>query len=193
MTETSESQNNDAESSGKRLVKILVVVFIGIPVLIELMTLFNIVNVQFFEEDTSESTVQEVSQVDQLAEGDTLWSEYNTPVLIENMIIKVRGSQWRFEMIFAASDTANLSSELVRVDSLKLQSEEILRSNQEGNWMTDEENAARLELEWELPAGDIPTILYLSSNQQVNSDSMETVFREAILDKIPVRYNTGDS
>ena len=44
------SKEKSGESS-KRLVKILVILGIGIPVLVELMTLFNLINVQIFEAD----------------------------------------------------------------------------------------------------------------------------------------------
>lgn len=194
MTENSGNPQDGSDNSSKRLVKILVIIFIGVPILIELMTLFNILNVQFFEDDEKEVASEEaVTQVDELAEGDTLWTDYAAPVLLKSIRIKVRGQDWKFELVFSPSDSTTEQDSLVQVDSLKLQSDEILRTDTTFSWQASEEGIPELIMEWKLPPGDIPTTLYLRSEQQIADDSTAMVPREAPLDKIPVRYNADES
>ncbi|HKL18000.1 MAG TPA: hypothetical protein VJ905_03495, partial [Halalkalibaculum sp.] len=51
MEDGSPENKKANKKSTKRLVRILVVVGIGIPVLVELLTLFNLVNVQLFTDE----------------------------------------------------------------------------------------------------------------------------------------------
>ncbi|MDZ7681271.1 MAG: hypothetical protein U5J63_06020 [Fodinibius sp.] len=104
------TENDSPDSSkvtNKKLVRILVIVGIGIPVLVELLTLFNLVNVQLFskEEKVHQQEAQPVKVV-QVQEGDTLLTDTEFPVVISQMQVRVSARQWQFHLELVQPDTS---------------------------------------------------------------------------------------
>lgn len=178
-----------SQSSTKRLVKILVIVGIGVPVLVELMTLFNLIDSQMFGGDENEIQQQEqAAEVREISQGDSLFKDQASPVIIDTLRVDVRGRDWRFKLGLRAVDSVRQETFQLQVDSLKLQSDKIMSSEDASFWQVVEEVPAGVYGSWDLPDGDIPTALYLSSWQAVDSDSLTHIQQEVPLDKIPVRY-----
>lgn len=188
--EHNNSDTSDSESgSNKKLVRILIIVGIGIPVLVELLTLFNLVNVQLFEDDSELDRKKEsIVEVRKLTEGDTLFADYASPVAVESMRIKVSAQEWKFELIFTHLNPREVEKFGLRIDSLKLNSGQILRTINDSEQKT-ESNVSRTRAEWKLPSGDIPQMLFLSSLQAISEDSTETIHTEVPIGNIPVRYS----
>lgn len=189
--ESSDTGKTDSEKgSRKKLVRILVVIFIGIPVLVELMTLFNLFNVQLFEEEKEQPIKQEQQLVSsgQLQEGDTLFAEYSSPLRADRMRVKVSAQAWRFELVLAHFDSSSKTLPSVRVDSLLLRSGQMLRPDTTDSWSGVEGNPLALRKEWELPTGDVPTKIFMRSRQAVEDDSTQWVEQEIALGNLPVRY-----
>lgn len=181
-----EEQSNSAT---KRLVKILVIVGIGIPILIELMTLFNLVNVQIFEDEKdTKSQGFDVEDVRGFGEGDTLFADQKSTVLINQLRVKVSAQQWRFALGMTSTDSINKKKLQIHVDSLKLQSNKTLLGNDSSSWEVTKSVPVGVYGEWILPNGDIPTKLFISMNQKIAADSTYQVTQEVPLDKVPVRY-----
>jgi hypothetical protein len=179
-----------SNNSTKRLVKILVIVGIGIPVLVELMTLFNLINVQIFEDEKdANSEGFDVEEVRGFNEGDTLFTEYSSPLVIDELRIKVSVQKWRFVLGMTSVDSISQDMLQIGVDSLKLQSDKILSGNENSSWEVTQSKPAKVYGEWELPNGDIPKKLFIGIQQQIGEDSTEKVTQEVPLDKVPVRYN----
>lgn len=178
------------KSSTKRLVRILVIVGVGIPVLVELLTLFNLINVQLIggeeEQATQEPAVEEVRT---FSEGDTLFTDATNPLVMRAMKIKVSARHWRLELNISPVDTAGAatSEDLFSVDSLKLKSGTILMPEQ-AIALTRAGAGSNYMAEWELPDGDIPQVLYMRSMQRVTPDSLRTMAREFRLGNLPIRY-----
>lgn len=179
------------KDSSKQIVKILVIIGIGIPVLIELMTLFNLINVQIFEEEKATDVNEAyVTDVDGLGEGDSLFTETDAPLIIDKLRVEVDAQQWLFELGLRSLDSLHRYEELqIRLDSLKLQSNKTLIGDDSSLWAIKNERPVTIHAEWELPNGDIPTTLYLSMLQRTASDSMIRIQQKVPLHKIPVRYN----
>ena len=179
-----------SKNSTKRLVKILVIVGIGIPILVELMTLFNLINVQIFEDnkDTNGKDFN-VEDVRGFGEGDTLFADRETTVFIDQLRVKVSAQEWRFALGMTSLDSISQDKLQIGVDSLKLKSNKMLLGNESSSWVVKQSTPAKVYGEWVLPNGDIPTKLFISMNQQVVEDSVNKVTQEILLDKIPVRYN----
>ncbi len=189
MEEGSSENEESGKKSNRRLVRILVIVGIGIPVLVELLTLFNLVNVQLFSNEKEEvQQVETVKEVPTYVEGDTLFTDYATPIVIRSMEIKVNARQWRYELVLMPADTATVTGDKVRIDSLRLESGKLLSSDQSIHRQSPGEGSPGYLMEWELPSGDIPQRIYLSSTQQVAPDSTATIQKEIPLGKIPIRY-----
>lgn len=183
---TEEQSNN----STKRLVKILVIVGIGIPVLVELLTLFNLVNVQIFEDDKdANSQGFDVEEVRGFSEGDTLFSDQASPIVLDFLRAKVSAQEWRFAIGLGSTDSVSQNELKISVDSLRLQSKKILLSSDSNSWEVRQSLPAQVYGEWVLPNGDIPTMLFISMDQKITADSTKKVSREVRLGKVPVRYN----
>lgn len=189
-------ENHDSrqssEDSSNRLLKILIAVGIGIPVLIELMTVFNLINVQIFGNGDKEVAKQEQPVVEEqlFAEGDTLFADFGSPLLIEEMRAKVDAQQWRFAIQFNRIDSSE-TEQPIKIDSLRLQSGKVLDIQKAYQWdRTD--GKIYISDEWTLPSGDIPVTMYISSDQSMSSDTTERVQQEVKLDNLPVRYNVDE-
>jgi len=178
-----------SDNSTKKLVKILVIVGIGIPVLVELMTLFNLINVQIFEDEKDvNSHDTNVTEVRGFGEGDTLFANQESAVLIDQLRVKVSAQEWRFALGITSMDSTSQEKLQIRVDSLRLQSKKILLGIDSSSWEVRQTVPAQIYGEWALPNGDIPTKLFVSIEQQ-EADSTTRVSQEIPLHKIPVRYN----
>ncbi|SHG19522.1 hypothetical protein SAMN05443144_12121 [Fodinibius roseus] len=190
MTENHSNSDSDSRNSSKRLVKILVIVGIGIPVLVELMTLFNLINVQIFDDEEVQEQPEPVAEVRQVTEGDTLFRDYRFPVTIELLRINVSAQEWRFELGLSVPDSVDREPLEIELDSMQLNSGKILAAGRNRSWNIQEGHTPpRIQAEWELPNGDIPGTLYISSFQQMQNDTASRVQQEVPLGNIPVRYN----
>jgi hypothetical protein len=179
-----------SNNSTKKLVKILVIVGIGIPILVELMTLFNLINVQIFEDnkDTNGKDFN-VEDVRGFGEGDTLFADRQTAVLINQLRVKVSAQEWRFALGMTSLDSISQDKLQIGVDSMKLKSNRMLLGNESSSWEVKQLAPAKVYGEWQLPNGDIPKKLFISIDQQISEDSTSRISQEVALDKIPVRYN----
>jgi hypothetical protein len=190
MEDGSPESKNSGKKSTKRLVRILVIVGIGIPVLVELLTLFNLVNVQLFtDEDKPPQQGREVEEAQSYVQGDTLFTEFAHPIIIHSMRIMVSTRQWRYELSLVPADTTLKEENIIRLDSLSLESGKVLTPVQAlrvRDVGVGEESDYHGE--WELPSGDLPKMLYLSSVQPIGADSTELVRKEVRLGNIPIRY-----
>lgn len=182
MTNTDSTESD--KGSNRKLVRILVIVGIGVPVLIELLTLFNLVNVQLFSsEDKSHQQQTRQSQVVEFNEGDTLFAETDYPVVISNMQVMASPQEWYFEIKLAGPDSGASSSVSVSVDSLQLKEGEVVNASQEWNPKQTE------VMRWALTNGEIPVGLYIRAMQPATVDSVREISRAIPLGSIPVRYN----
>lgn len=179
-----------SNSSTKRLVKILVILGIGIPVLVELMTLFNLIDAQMFGGDEPEAqSDDQVSDVRGVSEGDSLFVDNSAIITIDRLRVNVSAREWRFELELKAIDSLTQEELQFRVDSLILQSDKVLLGDDNSSWEVKNEQPVAIRGQWELPNGDIPTKFYVSSLQKISQDSSARLQQEVPLDKIPVRYN----
>lgn len=192
MANDDTDSRQSSEESSNRLLKILIVVGIGIPVLIELLTLFNLVNVQIFgsEDDEIDQQKEPVTEMQRFAEGDTLFADYRSSVLIDQMRAKVSANQWHFVLRLINLDTSD-TIQPIKIDSLQLQSGQMLEVQKKYDWNTTD-NEFHISDEFSLPAGDIPVTIYISFVQPDSEDSKAYVQQEVKLDNIPVRYNVDE-
>lgn len=192
MADDNFGSDQSSNKSTNRLVKILIAVGIGIPVIIELMTVFNLINVQIFGNGDDEEIQQKQSvvEVQRFTEGDTLFADYTSPVFIDEMRVKVSAQQWRFALRLVRLDTLDAEQQ-VKIDSLQLQSGQTMDVQKTYQWQIAD-SESYLSDEWMLPNGDIPVIMYISSDQPFSDDSTEQIQQEVKLDNLPVRYNVDE-
>lgn len=198
MEDGSSESKKSGKNSTKRLVRILVIVGIGIPVLVELLTLFNLINVQFTEGDKEApmESGDQAAEIRTFTEADTIYSDFEIPVLIKEMKVKVSAQQWRLDLHLGPADTLNRYrlknvNQFLSLDSLKLNSGAVLGKEQLTGFQSLEKDGDipfDYKADLKLPSGDIPGILYLTAFQPVNADSIKAVSRTVRLGNIPIRY-----
>lgn len=200
-------RKNDNGNSSWTLVKWLVIIGIGIPVLVEVLTLFNLVSVQLWEEERQEATVEVGSAGLNLAEeGERYFRDTAGGVILRRMRIAVGPEGWRFRMEFSGDsltlDPDSLSSvppagegsvrwELA-VDSLTLDSGQTLEPRGPVALLSAS-NAREMvaSFEWELPSGDLPAAAYLRLQRRVEGRPDVSVTEEMRFGNIPTRYREG--
>ncbi|TYP94067.1 hypothetical protein LX73_1791 [Fodinibius salinus] len=185
---TNQPEKSSDEESNKTLVRVLVIVGIGIPVLVELLTLFNLINVQLFEDEKVVKQHAQPVEVQEYMIGDTLFADTAVPITIADMLIKVSTQSWKFELALSRSRRIASAGSSVAIDSLKLKSGEVLSDAQK--WKMDKASKAdTTTFNWLLPSGDMPTMLYMSAQQSLPKDSTNNLQQQVQLGKIPVRYS----
>jgi len=181
---TNSDTSNSEEGSKKTLIRTLIIVGIGIPVLVELLTLFNLINVQLFNDETDQMQKKgQPEQAVEFTEGDTLFADSDYPVVISAIQINVSAREWVFELQLLPSDTTVQATHLVKVDSLELKNSNLLHSSQE--WSASQPKSMR----WPLPNGQIPVKLYMNARESITEDSVRYIYQEVPLGNIPVRYS----
>lgn len=190
MSDKEQGKSGSEKKPSRKLVRILIVVGIGIPVLVELLTLLNLINVQFFETEKAAKEHND-TRIEQTmySEGDTLFVEDGTAVVLREFKINVSARQWRFEITLAHSNGTGERLPNLKLDSLSLQSGEVVRRQQSGEWENGSAGSRFFHTEWELPAGDIPEMLFLSYQRTISGDSMAVHRKRIPVQNIPVRYN----
>ncbi|MDZ7771704.1 MAG: hypothetical protein U5K31_03035 [Balneolaceae bacterium] len=160
-----------------RLVKWLVIIGIGIPVLVEVLTLFNLVQVRLFEGEDPASEVRSqdpaaaTDGLSVLGAGDRLTFEGDVPVLrLEEKMIMVAPEEWQFTLSLAP-DSLSVLSEGVQfrffVDSLRLRSGELLEGKGPFRWPLEGEGVqGQPEIQqflwrWAFPPGDLPQRVFV--------------------------------
>lgn len=190
MTNENSGQESGSNTSNKKLVKILVIVGIGIPVLVELMTLFNLINVQFTDKEANQKeTVGEVSESLDYTQGDTLFSNSTYPVHIAMMEINVSTQDWQFLLTLSTPLKDDQMYTPITLDSLRLQSGKTISVEQDQSEKTTQAGRHAISIKSSLPNSDIPQKLFLSMPpQQQDSLKKQTETRSIKLGHIPVRY-----
>ncbi|MFH5833025.1 hypothetical protein [Halalkalibaculum sp. DA384] len=186
------SSNNESGRSKKVWLRVLIVVAVGIPVLIELSTLFNLLKVQFWgAEEPAEAQVQTTESAKEYVEGDTLFVGADSlyALHLKEMRVDVSPASWEFSLILSASTSAEAEKYQVELDSLLLRSGQVLAGRGVLEWSSLREGeVSEVTERWEVPNGDIPDRLFLRVSQR--SDSAGTEEHLSLnLGPIPVRYD----
>lgn len=186
-----DSTEKKSKSSLSTWVRVLIIVAIGIPVLVELLTLFNLVKVRFGEEeDTAKQEMEAAAQPPEVMIGDTLYADQPLTVVMQEMRINVSPSNWEFIIELRKQDPGKPRFG-VMIDSLELNSGKMLPQSEETTGWEGEENSDTSEFEgtWIIPNGDIPKTLFVTVNKIFSPDSVTTVHEDVPLGPIPIRYH----
>lgn len=187
MTDT-DRQNPESEGvSTKTVVRIMIALAIGIPVVLELFTLFNLVNVRLFGgEEESSPQVEQLAPVQEFAKGDTLFATSPASFVIDEMRIYVRPQHWRFELMLAQADSIQQEDMAITIDSLNLSNGTKIRSPHK---LQFEDSSHRWETSWRLPSEHKPTRLFISSMQAISKDSTQRVGQGIRVGQLSIRYD----
>jgi len=185
----SNNEKTNTSGSGTKWLRILIVVAIGIPVLLEVSTLYNLVKVHIWGKD--EAPVEETQPAEEIREyisGDTLVAD--PPLVLRDMRISVSPTEWNFRLILETAEKPSTEYQVL-IDSLELNSGERLANGRSAGWMFRPESKTYLHAEtWQIPNGDIPRNLKFRVRENYYSDSAKVRNEKIRLGPIPVRYRS---
>lgn len=185
-----ESKSKDSSRSPNYLVRILLIVAIGIPVLIEFLTFFNLIKFRLWDEGGARQ--EQVQQTEQHSRrfsiGDTLIAESSVVLTLQDLRINVSPETWKLEMkLRAMQNSAELK---FRLDSLRLENGMMVRvSETSENESEDESGYQEIEGEWTIPNKEVPDELFITISRKVTADSMAEIHKRIPITKPIVRYN----
>lgn len=186
--------NKESAGIKKKWLRILIIVAIGIPVLLELSTLFNLVKVQFWgKEEPENGRVQTENGVREVTAGDTLSIDREFMLIFQEMRIGVSPGRWEYKLEL---ETTGETDEPFRIfiDSLELNSGVTISGKVASEeWVTETEDKwGNIEMgqAWEIPDGDIPRTLFMRLEKRVAADSVARIRKRVPLGPIPVRYQS---
>ncbi len=170
-------------ASSKRLVRILLIIGIGIPVLIEAATLFRLIG-GHMSEDEAPSSASETTEA-YVVEGDELLPETPPAERITALIIEPESESWVFSMDVAVANRTAAPYEL-QLREVQAEGGQVFEKTASQQWAAGD--SAAMEIEWALPAGSVPSSLTAEARWYIGTDSARTVTQAIQFGKIPVQW-----
>jgi len=195
MPEESSGQK-ESTSSNKYLIRILIIVAIGIPVLLESMTFFNLIKFRLWDHSKgAKQESREVTKVKEFSTGDTLITDHPLIITLNDSRINVGPNQWIFEMEMRAYGKPPYEYR-INIDSLGLSKGIIISGTQNADWETEKEEEdegekgyLKMEGKWRIPNGEIPQKLFFTLRKEFSADSVVQLHKTIPLKKPPIRYH----
>ena len=186
--QTSESNESEAKKSGistKTLVRILIAIGIGIPILVELFTVFELFNIHLFSGDEAEH--HEEVPIHRVIEGSRILPG-DLPVLtLEHARVWAEPNKWIFEMEMEMDDSPAHPFELT-FNHLVTTGERMIDEPQTIRWEDKGQDDDEYDVKWSIPPGETPLSLTVVLKSIISQDSTKEVTREVKFGKIPVQY-----
>lgn len=173
----------NSSAASKRLVRILLIIGIGIPVLIEAATLFRLIGGHMGEDDGPDAAAQTTETY--VAEGDELLPETPPAERISTLTIEPESEAWVFKM---AVDVANPTEApyMLQLSEVQVQDGQVFQKTASQRWAPGDSSA--MQIEWALPAGSVPSGLSAEARWYIGTDSTRTLSRTIQFGKIPVQW-----
>lgn len=185
MSQQIESASTMQErSASKRLVKILVLIGIGIPVLIEAATLVRLIGGHLGDEEQNRSAAADAAAHVVVEEGDELLPATAPAETIVRMVVRARPDAWTFLVEAEVANPTEHPYELT-LRALETQHGEVLDEAHVARRAPGD--SARLSARWRLPAGDLPASMEVEGRLVGAPDSVQAAPRRVHFDRIPVR------
>lgn len=184
----SESKESEPKKSGistKTLVRILIAVGIGIPILIESFTLFELFNIHIFSGEKTEQ--QEEIPIHRVIEGSQILPG-DLPVLtLEHARVWAEPEQWIFEMEMEMDGSPTHPFELT-FNQLVTTGEKTIDEPKTIRWEGKGQDDDEYNVKWSIPPGETPLSLTVTLKSIISQDSTHEITREVKFGKIPVQY-----
>ncbi|MGD8426331.1 MAG: hypothetical protein PVH63_01810 [Balneolaceae bacterium] len=186
------SKNNEPPVSKKYWLRALIIIAIGVPVILEFLTFFNLIKFRLWDEKETarqEEVQPEGDQLRKFSIGDTLLVDSGTVVTLEEMQINVSPESWKFEVKLRAMGTVQ-SGLGFDIDSVGLETgirvpvKQVAKSEVE-----IESGSIEMEGEWVIPNREVPNELFITFRKRVSEDSVINMHKRIPINKPAVRYH----
>jgi len=158
MSEQEKRENDTSPTSMRRLVKWLLILGVGVPILVEAITFFGLVGRHVSESDEEQAAETQVhAQAPEVTIGDDLLS--STPMV--ERVVKARewayGEHWAFELTIALDSLPGKAYRIV-FDSLRTKEGQLIADQKVLKWEAGDEQEEDLAqtVQWIMPPGDQP-------------------------------------
>ena len=173
----------NSSAASKRLVRILLIIGIGIPVLIEAATLFRLIG-GHMEDDGAGASAAETTET-YVVEGDELLPDTPPAERITALTIEPESESWVFSMDVAVANRTAAPYEL-QLREVQAEGGQVFEKTASQQWAAGD--SAAMEIEWALPAGSVPSGLTAEARWYIGTDSARTVTQAIQFGKIPVQW-----
>ncbi len=187
------SNHHQQNQTQKLLIKILILIGIGIPILIELITAFELFNTQVLKkQDRSiKYKSQQTKKIRSICPEDILIQEAETTLILKNARIIYGYSSWGFELNLEVERYPE-SGFQIDLYKLKLKNGEIIETLKSEKWIPNPNKKGKfLRFKWSIPAGSIPVAISLLLKVPPDNPKI-TINKEIHLGKIPVLYDSSE-
>ncbi|MDX1672049.1 MAG: hypothetical protein R3211_06885 [Balneolaceae bacterium] len=172
-----------------RYVKIFILIAVAIPVLLELFTLFNLFNVRLFEGEKENLPATRAEQ--KVGIGEPLLPGTVPSIILKEARVWAEPDRWVLDMTMEVEQLPEHSYTL-NLDSLHLHSGNTIAGPKTKQWAGGAAKGG-FRTVWNMPPGDTPDRLKVSTITQFAEDSAHVITQEVSLGKIPVRYPSADT
>lgn len=170
--------------SSKRLVRILLIIGIGIPVLIESATLIRMIGGYMGGEEAAQESTPEATET-YVVEGDELLPETPPAERIVTLTVEPQSEAWVFTMELDVENTTARPYEL-ELGEVEVGDGQVVQQTVSQRW--DAGAAETMAAEWRLPVGQIPSGLTARARWHIGTDSTRTLTRPVQFGQIPVQW-----
>jgi hypothetical protein len=183
MSELNEPMANQQQSSGAPeddnpsmgLVKWLIIIGIGVPILVEVGTFFGMVG-NHMDEEQKEATHEQAEETYGIHEGARIEVGEDQTVEVENLTLWASSGDWTLQMTFALTDEAESDNAIqIRLDRLVTNHETRLDESRIIDLSSEQ---PKRTIEWTIPSGEQPARIRIRSGEESHTHRF---------DKIPVR------
>lgn len=184
---SSDPTRDGGKSSTSKFVRILVLIGVGIPILIEAATFLRLIGGHLEEDGKHRRTSTEKAVY--VVEGSELLSETSQTERIAEALITARDEAWIFELEIDVDNASTYPYELV-LDSLTTQNGILVPGRSAQRWAPGE--SEEMEVEWRLAPGDLPARMTAIGRTIISADSVRQVRRRIEWGKIPVQRGRSE-
>ncbi len=186
---TENSGNVEKKSSRKNLLRILVILGIGIPLLLELFTLFKL-----FTGEEKHGEIKITEDVKMVTAGDQVIPVTPPVIVLEYARILASPEEFIFEIELELEDIPGKRF-VLELEDLKLKSGQTIKTTKRKTWRVSDnsKNEGEFETNWSIPPGDTPEGLKLKTVIYTDKDEKKEMEHNVIFGKIPVMYNPSQT
>jgi len=176
------------KQSSKWLVRSLIILGIGIPVVVELTTLMGLIGNSFSDQGATNSNTSE-ENVRRIRPGNELLPETPPSEVLKTAYVLAGSGSWEFNMTITLSKLKGLQSLSVTLDSLTTRNGvKIYEPVTYQRNALDADSAYTLDARWDIPAGEQPKSIHMNATYIGYGDSLSRKLNKQLLfSKIPVR------
>lgn len=167
--------------SNKTFVRVLVIVAIGIPVLIELATLTRLVGSHM---DGGPPSPADSLEAETVQYGEDLLPATPQSEELGRTLVTAGRSSWTFELTLEVENGSAHPYRLTLTDLVATDGS-LVRTSETRTW--DPGEASAFETSWTIPADEAPQYLVLTASRNLETDSVRTATRRIAFGKVPVQ------